>query len=260
MRMYVLLERAELRRCARCGHAVTARVPKRRGHEAYGQHLHARDEFERDYLPARRRSYARGLGVLDRAPGKVLDVGANYGHFLDFALGQGWEVTGAEASAGARSAGLDSVRQHLHAEMADALALGPFDLVTLWDVLEHVADPFALLGSIRDVLTPAGRLLVRVPDGRALVALSGPSRQLHLALCHPTNPEEHPHQWTPASLGEVARRVGLEVIEVVESDEDERVISAWGSWDRPVREALHRGADGVPYEFTAVLQRLGRSR
>ncbi|HEX6387894.1 MAG TPA: methyltransferase domain-containing protein, partial [Solirubrobacteraceae bacterium] len=133
----------------------------------------------------------------------------------------------------------------------------PFDAITLWDVLEHIRDPWHLLGRLAPLLDAGGVLLVRVPDARALTALSGVGAQAYLALCHPTNPEEHPHHYTPMSLEAIAARAGFALGDVQAARDDERVVSAWTPLDRRVRAALHRRARGVPYEFTATLQRTG---
>ncbi len=99
--------------------------------------------------------------------GKLLDVGCSTGLFLNEMRRYGqWELYGVEPSAeAARYArerfGLD-VRQ---GRLEDA-AFGDvrFDIITLWDVLEHLPDPGASVERLRDLLAPAGRLILSAPN------------------------------------------------------------------------------------------------
>jgi 2-polyprenyl-3-methyl-5-hydroxy-6-metoxy-1,4-benzoquinol methylase len=59
------------------------------------------------------------------------------------------------------------------------------DVVTLMNVLEHVSDPFALLGQLRRILKPGGLLLIDVPNN-SVVSLRGSFR----------------HRWPELDLGE----------------------------------------------------------
>ena len=103
--------------------------------------------------------------------GRLLDVGCGSGAYLQRMREGGWTVTGAEpdreaAERARRLRGLD-----VHAgDVLDApLEPGSFDVVTLWHVLEHVWNPCEVIARIRDLLAPAGRLVVMVPaiDGHA---------------------------------------------------------------------------------------------
>jgi SAM-dependent methyltransferase len=99
--------------------------------------------------------------------GRLLDVGCSTGLFLNEMQRYGqWELCGVEPSAeAARYArerfGLD-VRQ---GRLEDA-AFGEvcFDIITLWDVLEHLPDPGAAVERMRDLLAPGGRVILSVPN------------------------------------------------------------------------------------------------
>ncbi len=99
--------------------------------------------------------------------GRLLDVGCATGTFLAAMRRTGkWDVVGVELSAEtARLArewhGLDVVTGTLEqAQFPDA----SFDVVTLWDVLEHLHDPATTLREIRRILRPGGLLVLRVPN------------------------------------------------------------------------------------------------
>ena len=103
--------------------------------------------------------------------GRVLDVGCGEGAVGRLLREQGAaHVTGIElfeaAAAVAREA-YDEVAVGPVEDVLDDLA-GPFDTICCYDVLEHLADPYAVLARLRGKAAPAGRLHVSVPNARQL--------------------------------------------------------------------------------------------
>jgi len=100
-----------------------------------------------------------------RTPRRVLEVGFGNGSFLGFGRDRGWEMIGVETSAELRER---AERAGYHtATGIDALSESPFDLVVLFDVLEHVeADQLVgFLRQLRGLLAEHGAVLLRVPNG-----------------------------------------------------------------------------------------------
>lgn len=99
-------------------------------------------------------------------PGRLLDVGCSLGIFLDIARKKGWEVHGVELNRRARKVakekfGLELIDKPLHElDFED----GYFDVITLWEVLEHLTDPNAILRECRRLMRPGGMLVVLVPN------------------------------------------------------------------------------------------------
>lgn len=129
-------------------------------------------------------SFLRRFGLRNRAKsvlrktstqkGTLLDVGCATGDFLfAFQTVSGWDVTGLEivpeAAAGARTKGLTIIEKNLeNTNLAD----GSFDVITLWDVLEHMPNPAGTLQICYDLLKPGGMLVLKCPDpagGEALI-------------------------------------------------------------------------------------------
>jgi SAM-dependent methyltransferase len=107
-------------------------------------------------------------------PGRLLDIGCGYGFFLEAMAGRGWQVEGLELSRPAaeiaRAKGLGAIHSCAVEEMAD---LGPFDVVTMFYVIEHVADPLQTLRKIAALLKPGGVLVLRYPNTSPLLRFSG---------------------------------------------------------------------------------------
>jgi 2-polyprenyl-3-methyl-5-hydroxy-6-metoxy-1,4-benzoquinol methylase len=153
----------------------------------------------------------RLLGLLRTGSARpaLLDVGCAYGDFMAFAEKQGFAVTGLEidAAAGrvAQERGYNVFTDHL-----ECLALPPatFDVVTLWDVIEHVDDPRALLSAAVSLLKPGGILFYhtgnaafQVTKGRILARLR-PGRG-------PNNvPFQHLYHFSPRTSRLLLDRLG----------------------------------------------------
>jgi SAM-dependent methyltransferase len=101
-----------------------------------------------------------------RAPRRVLEVGFGNGSFLGFGRDRGWEMTGVEVSPDLR-ARAEGAGYRAAADIDALTNEPPFDLVVLFDVLEHIeADQLiAFMRKLRGLLAPHGAILLRVPNG-----------------------------------------------------------------------------------------------
>lgn len=102
---------------------------------------------------------------------KLLDVGCYTGIFVDVALKHGWNAMGVEpshwASAFAQQQGLPVIEGTLAtANITDASQ----DVVTLWDVIEHLPDPLVELREVARVVKPDGWTVVHTMDIDSLAA------------------------------------------------------------------------------------------
>lgn len=138
-------------------------------------------------------------------PPRLLDAGCGPGYFVRAARDAGFDACGVEVSRYAvefarRELGVDV--RHGTVPGAD-LPAGRFDVVTMWDVIEHLPDPLAALRAVAEVLRPGGVVMLSTGDYASLVArLSG--RHWHLF-----NLPEHLWFFTPGSLRRLLRRAGL---------------------------------------------------
>jgi 2-polyprenyl-3-methyl-5-hydroxy-6-metoxy-1,4-benzoquinol methylase len=141
------------------------------------------------YLENIRARYATSRYNLNRvwkyvSPGnRLLDVGSYCGAFMKIAASRGLEVTGVEPSQWAAAMSKQVIEAPVIQGTLENVPMekGLFDIITLWDVLEHFEDPASELRKISNLLTPDGYFFFFNPHGRQLVPSD--DRQI-LALVH----------------------------------------------------------------------------
>ncbi|MES2092830.1 MAG: methyltransferase domain-containing protein [Actinomycetota bacterium] len=96
----------------------------------------------------------------------VLEIGYGNGSFLAYCRSRKWNVTGTELDAGLVQAGIDSGYEVFPADRMDHLAGRTFDLIAVFDVLEHIPQDAvpALLLELSHRLREGGRMLFRFPN------------------------------------------------------------------------------------------------
>jgi SAM-dependent methyltransferase len=162
----------------------------------------------------------RLLMVARRAPvGSLLDVGCADGLFLKVARDDGWSVEGIEFSPeGARRASLRLGRPVAVGDLTrDRLLRGPFDVVTLWHVLEHLSDPGAMLAAVFRRLRPGGLVAVAVPnlDNLPMQVAYRLARRRALPLYEARAREPHLSHFNPVTLSLALARHGFTEFEVL---------------------------------------------
>lgn len=145
-----------------------------------------------------------------REPRRIIDLGCGTGWFLDEARELGWSTSGIEVSPYASA---EAVRRGLEvrSEPLEEIELpaGAFDVVTLWDVIEHVRDPVGVLDRVARGLLPGGVLALSTGDVLSLCArLSG-------ARWHLFNLPEHLFFFSVRSLTRLLERAGCRVVRIV---------------------------------------------
>jgi 2-polyprenyl-3-methyl-5-hydroxy-6-metoxy-1,4-benzoquinol methylase len=154
--------------CRQCGLVYTN--PRQNGSEILETYEAVEDPLYVEEREGRVLTFERHLRPLERLTGspngrKLLDVGAYTGVFVEIAARHGWDAWGVEPSrwavSEAQSQGLNVIQGTVGT--AD-LPKGAFDVVTMWDVIEHLTDPLSALQGAHDLLKPGGLLVVHTID------------------------------------------------------------------------------------------------
>lgn len=198
-------------------------------------------------------------------PGRLLDFGCGWGFFLEDAREAGWQVRGLEPLPGhgvhARGAlGLDVVTDTLR---PDSFPPESFDVVTAFQVFEHLPDPGAELTKLHGLLRPGGLVVIEVPNiATPLLRLLG-GRHRHFV-------EDHLWFFSPRTLGRLLERHGFQPIATHFPTRRlplERLLDAWAA--RYLPPAALRGLRGLagragllerrlPVNLRDIVLRIGR--
>jgi len=145
--------------------------------------------------------------------GRALDLGSGYGYFRAALAAASFTHEGIEISRHARDVaqklyGFSTLSGTLD-DYGDELS-GRYQLITLWDVIEHVADPVLLLSRIAACLAPGGVVAIKTPN------LDCPEAEVFGPHYHSLK-REHLVYFTPKSLEQAARSAGLRTLQVSSS-------------------------------------------
>lgn len=169
---------------------------------------------------------------------KVLDIGTAGGAFLDAAKQYGYNAYGMEPSADlvarGKARGLQIEQGTIESH---SFSHGSFDMVCLWDVIEHLPDPKLALVEIRKLLKPDGVLLINFPDiGTWQAKLAGKGFWWILSV--------HLHHFTRKSIRDICSRTDFETFHFQRY------------WQTLEFGYLERMAVHYQIPFTAVITRL----
>lgn len=178
--------------------------------QSRGYDRYAADEGNlRKTFRRRFRALARRFAIPPRR--RVLDIGCALGYFLAVAAEHGWEATGVEISAWAAAAarrrfGLDIREGSLEtAEFPPAT----FDLITMWDVLEHLPDPGRAVRRCHELLTADGSLAFTTPNTAGLLRRLTGRRWVEYNKI-----PEHLFFFNPATIRALLARHGFRVVSI----------------------------------------------
>ncbi len=169
------------------------------------------DPVYQENEPARVATFTKALRRLEaRVParGPLLDVGCYTGVFLDVAAAHGWPVVGLEPSRWAAEAAQKKGHEvHCGTLESASLPRGHFAVATMWDAIEHYADPVKELRLAREVVRDGGYLAVSTMRIDAWVARVLGSRwpwYMRMHLCY----------FTPRTLERALQRAGWRLVHV----------------------------------------------
>lgn len=206
-------------RCTTCGHLWTDPLPTEaelvafydRGYFEGDPSRHGYLDYDRDKerTSVEFEWYLSHLAERHPQKGRLLDIGAATGYFVQLAKERGWQASGVElsehASSVARSRGLDVVQGTFeqHADRFQGL-----DAVSMWDLVEHLRDPYPFFKRLHGVVAPGGVIMFATPESDCRFARALGRWWTLLA------PPQHIHYFSAKSIRECLDDAGFEIIDV----------------------------------------------
>lgn len=137
---------------------------------------------------------------------RLFDVGAATGYFMTVAKNRGWDVSGIEISEEASKRGREKGLNIVTGTLSDTKIDQVFDVVTMWDVVEHMTNPDKDIDVVNKILKTKGLLAINTPDSGSLFAKIMKQRW-HLVV-----PPEHIWYFNRKSLCLLLERKGFKII------------------------------------------------
>jgi len=206
----------------------------------YSDYIAERANKQRQY--ARLAREIRGLLPPSRRTPRLLEVGCGLGYFLDEAFEEGFEVSGVEFNPYAVGRLRAKYAFPILSGALEAIDLEPgrYDAIAMYDVIEHLRDPFASLDKLHDALADGGLLVISTPDAESAV-----SRLLGARLEDFRRTREHLFFFGRATLHDVLREHGFDPIatrSIGHTFELGFLLDRLKLYNRPVFSALQRAA------------------
>lgn len=199
-------------------------------------------ELQKKYFESfhalRSQTFSRGLRMLQRRgrQGKLLDVGTGLGFFLESARQAGWEAEGLEFSEKSAAYARQTLRLSVHVGTLESVSLPSktYEVITLWDVLEHLPNPIETLKTIHSLLVPGGWVVVRTPVWDSLIPRGiGLLYRLSLGRIRFGLEKlftEHLFHFSEKGLREILEKTGFRVLDAYREDYMDRASLKKKDW------------------------------
>jgi SAM-dependent methyltransferase len=203
--------------------------------------------------PGRWRDRNEALSPYKRS-GALLDLGCSSGAFLQTLYGGEWELFGIEMSE--ESANLAQRRTGATIFNGDILeaefASNSFDLITCFDVFEHLYEPHKVIARVAQWLRPGGIFYVLVPN------IDSAEARVFGTYWHGLELPRHLFHYSPASLRHLAESVGLKTVSLETRRNPAVGTSLRYVWDDLFRVVGVRRTPAAYLKEASLLWRAGR--
>lgn len=179
--------------------------------------------------------------------GKLLDIGCGTGVFLDEARENGWEVTGIDIADDAVQYARDKFKLEVFQGELDSINLpaAHFDVITMWDLIEHLENPLAILKKANKILKDKGKIVILTPNENSLIKkiiflffkLSGKRWDFLVKKGYGIH---HLYYFSDKNIKELLKKAGFGIIKVVkrETSIEEMIRETQEDWTKPGKKLV----------------------
>jgi 2-polyprenyl-3-methyl-5-hydroxy-6-metoxy-1,4-benzoquinol methylase len=209
----------------------------------YGYADYAAERFNKQPQYARLARQIKALLPRKVERPAILEAGCGFGYFLDEAFEEGFAPEGLEFNEHAVARLRQKYAFPVHAGAIERLRFEPgrYDAIALFDVIEHLRDPFGALDRFRSMLAPCGLLVLTTPDAESVT-----SRLLGSRLEDFRRTREHLFFFGRDTLRRALEERGFDVLEIRSighTFELAFLLDRLALYQRPLFSALRRGVE-----------------
>jgi len=252
-------EQYTLMRCPSCSLVWQSHPPT-----PEDMHLHYTDAYHKlisvgGQNSPQRWGFRRAALMQYKQSGALLDLGCSAGSFLEFMRSEFWKLYGIEMSVEcARTAERTSGAQVFVGDVLEApFRPESFDVITCFDVLEHLYEPRQVMAKVGEWLKPGGIFYVLVPN------IDSAEARVFGTYWHGLELPRHLFHYSPASLRNLAKTAGLSEVSLVTRRNPAVGTSLRYVWDDVFQTVgfrktptAYRGAPGLPWRVGRKLVRM----
>jgi SAM-dependent methyltransferase len=142
---------------------------------------------------------------------KILDLGCSFGYFLNLCDEQGFETYGLDISRYAiKRAKMNTKSQVFLGDISRGVPFknDRFDIITMFDTIEHLDNPRETLQEVHRVLKKKGLLVITTPNAKAL------GRIFRGNKWYGFEDKTHLSVFTPMGLSTMLSELGFEIVKI----------------------------------------------
>ena len=173
--------------------------------------------------------YTLGLKMIEiyKSPGTILDIGCSSGFFLDIAKNASWRTYGIELNRAEVKIAKKRGHTIWEVPIEEINTSTKFDVITLWDVFEHIKNGPEYLAIIKNFLAPSGIIFFQLPNVKALAA-----RIMH-ERCNMFDGIEHTNLYSPSSFKYLCNKYNFNILAINTIIDELQVINKYLNYDDP---------------------------
>ena len=198
-------------KCSSCGMLRVMPMPDEEQRRGINSGIYSTEEYKERYFKDKRnftnwfRDKLKIIETYKPGKGRILDIGCSYGFFVEEALRRGWSAYGCEINPVTGGYSRERLQERVYVGDLDGMPFAGkgFDVVTLWDVIEHQPDPAAFLNRVKRYLKEDGIICLQVPNFDGYISRLKGERWDWLT------PGDHLYYFTPGTLKKTAEAAGF---------------------------------------------------